>query len=249
MTIIVSTTAGNAPSTFLGLVQRLSIEAGCPGSTGSGPSTTIGQVGEFGRLVNWINDAWLDIQAMHTDWGWLRTNASLVTVAGQASYPMAQISNALGVPGLTDFGKWDTSTGRNYVTASGTASEVYMDEISYDEWRDMYAYGALRQTQTRSIQFAIAPADKSVVLGPYPAAGYTFTMDYFRAPSYMSLDTDVPLIPAQFRMAIVYRALQFYGTWEKDEGVIAQAKAECDRKLRQMNADYLPQMTTGLPIA
>jgi hypothetical protein len=232
---------------FLQLVQRTVVEGGASGS-GVSPSTTAAQSGEYGRFVNWVNSAWLDVQAMHQDWDWLRTSASFPTVTGQANYTMAQISNISGVLGLVDFGMWSQDTFRNYVTAQGVTSEVFMDPISYDDWRNSYFYGALRLTQSRPLQIAVAP-DKSICLGPVPLVGYTVAADYFKAPSVLVNDGDIPALPAQFHMAIVYRAMQFYGKYEKDDGVIAINTMEFNKIMRQLAADRLPQMTFGATLA
>lgn len=245
MTIIVTTTATNPGYTFLQLVQRLCIEAG---SSGTGPASTVAQTGEFARMVNWINAAWIDIQAMHQDWDWMRSSASFATSSGQAVYPLAAIAGTSGVPGLTDFGKWDAFTARNYIAAAGANSEVFMDAVAYDEWRDMYFYGALRNTTSRPVQFAVAP-DKSICLGPVPAAGYVVTLDYWRAPAPLVNDSDVPALPPQFQLAIVYRAMQFYGKYEKDDGVVQYNQVEFDKIMRQAAADRLPRVSLGAALA
>jgi hypothetical protein len=97
---------------FLALVQRLKTECGVSGST---PTSVVSQTGEYGRLVNWINTAWMDIQMMRQDWDWMRTTATFPTVTGQATYTTTQI-------GLTDFGKWARDTFRNYANPSVTFS-------------------------------------------------------------------------------------------------------------------------------
>lgn len=235
---------------FLQLVQRTMVEGGAPGSTGNGLTTCQNPTGEAARFVNWVNSAWLAIQAKHQDWDWLRTSASFPTVAGLANYPLSQITNTdTNTFGLTDFGKWDMDTARNYVTAVGTNSEIYMSEISYDQWRDQYSYGALRTIQTQPYQIAQKPKDHSLNLGPYPNANYTITIDYWRAPSYLVLDTDIPLIPAQYQEAIMHRALQFYGAYERDDGIIATAKEEYNRLIRECEADYLPKVTIAGALA
>lgn len=89
---------------FLALVTRLVQESG---ASGSGPITTINQVGEYGRMVNWIQDAWLDIQSEHQDWEFLRSTCAFPTVNAQAYYSTEQ-ANAI------NFGMWDLSTFRNY---------------------------------------------------------------------------------------------------------------------------------------
>jgi len=83
--------------------------------SGSTPTTVVGQTGEYGRLVSWVNTAWMDIQMMRQDWDWMRTTATFPTVTGQPIYSVSQI-------GLTDFGKWARDTFRNYANPTVTFS-------------------------------------------------------------------------------------------------------------------------------
>lgn len=90
---------------FLQLCNRLRLECGV---SGADLTSVASQTGEPGRLVAWVNSAWLDIQNTRTDWQWMRTTATFPTATGQPTYTPTQI-------GLTDFGSWARETFRNYV--------------------------------------------------------------------------------------------------------------------------------------
>ena len=173
----------------------------------------------------------------------MRSSASFTTVAAQSSYPLGTGTGTVGVSVAT-FGMWDRDTFRNYVTSVGTNSEVFMDFIHYDTWRDSYMYGAMRNTTTRPLQMSISPA-KAIVLGPPPTAGYTITGDYFTAPLEMTLDADTPSLPAQYHMAIVYRAMMSYGGYESAPEVYQRGETEFSKLMRRMTADRLPETTWG----
>ncbi len=217
---------------FLQLVQRLARECGVPGT---GPSTTVGQTGESGRLVNWTNTAWNDIQTAHQDWDWMRTTATWTTTQAQPTYTPTQAGIASGT-----FGMWAPYTFRCYETASGTNSEMFLSWMPYEVWRNTYLFGALRQSYSRPTQMTIAP-DKSVALGPIPVSGYTITGDYFTAPLDMSADADIPALPTQYHMAIVYRAMMFYGAFEAAQEVYANGEREFAKLMNRIDADRLPQ--------
>lgn len=217
---------------FLTLTQRLRQEAG---ASGTGPVTVISQAGELARMVSWINSAWMDIQSVHQDWEWLRSSASFPTVASQATYTPAQC-------GLSDFGMWARDTFRNYDTSVGTSSEVYMEYVEYEAWRDSYQYGALRSSTSRPMVMTITPA-KAIGLGPVPLVGYTVTGDYFKVPTEMTLDADIPALPTQFHMAIVWRALVIYGYYEENQSIVQRGQMEFDKIIRRMAIDRLPEAT------
>jgi len=216
---------------FLQLVQQAHLECGMSGST---PSQVQGQTGQIGRLINWVNAAWQDIQTAHQDWDWLRKSTSVTTVAGQGIYLPADF-------GLSDFGRWDQDTMRNYVTSSGTNSEVFMTPITYDEWRDTYLFNANRNVHTRPLHVAISPA-KGLCLGPLPDSGYTVTADYYAAPTDLVQNADTPALPTQFHWAIIYRAMMSYGMFEAAPEVYQRGELEFSKLMRRMTADRLPEM-------
>lgn len=226
--------------TFLELCQRMRQECGI---SGTGPSTVVGQTGNLKRIVDWVNTAWMDIQTAHPDWDWMRTSASFPTVASQATYELGTGTGTVGVSVAT-FGRWDRDTFRNYDTSIGTNSEVFMGFVHYDTWRNAYMYGAQRAVTTRPINMSISPT-KAITLGPPPAAGYTITGDYFYAPLNMTLDADVPALPAQFHMAIIYRAMMSYGAYEAAPEVYQRGELEFGKLMRRMTADRIPETIWG----
>ena len=226
---------------FLSLVQRACAEAG---ASGVGPATTMNQRGEYSRFVNWVNDAWLDIQSKHQDWGWLRVSPGVSFVPASL-----QFTTTPAAAGAVNFGMWDRDTFRNYNTSFGIKSEVTMAYLDYDLWRDTYLIGALRNSPTRPIEASISPVDKSICLGPAPDGTFTVTADYFQAPSYMVNDTDIPAMPAQFHMAIVWSALIMYGGYEGAPDAVQRGQTMLRSFMRKMEKDRLPELTTCAALA
>jgi hypothetical protein len=68
--------------TFIQLCQRLVIETGI---ADSGPSSVINATGDMKRVVNWINDAWLQIQSMHRDWSWRWVEGDILALSDTKS--------------------------------------------------------------------------------------------------------------------------------------------------------------------
>lgn len=228
---------------LLQLCNRLILEAGMSTSA-SAMTTTVNQTGELARVVNWIQAAWIDIQSMHQDWQWMRKSASFATVDGQSTYTPG---NGLDI-NITDFGMWTLDTARNYVTAVGNLSEIFMSYIGYEEWRDSYQYGALRYAKSRPTVFTITP-DKSIGLGTVPTGDYTVTLDYFARPSEMADDTSEPGLPSQFHLAIVWRALMMYGTFEAAIESYQRGQAEFNIMSSRLEIDRLPPIQMGGPLA
>lgn len=218
----------------LQLANRLMLECGV---SGDDMATTVDQSKELNRLVSWVNTSWVDIQSQHQDWDWMRQSCSFVTVDHQATYTPAQC-------GVTDFGMWDVRTFRNYETSVGAASEIFLDYMEYDAWRDSYQYGSLRTSYDRPLVLTVTPA-KAIGLGPVPLAGYTVVGDYFAVPTELVLDDDEPSLPEQFHMAIVYRAMMHYGMFEAAPEVMQRGQAEFRKIMSRLERDRLPTMTLG----
>lgn len=224
-------------STYLELAQLLRRKCRV---SGSGPTALDNQTEEYNRLLSWVNEAYTAILNLHTDWRFMRTSATCTTVEGRPTYsPTTDF-------GLTDFGYWamDFSNGdtfRNYSTSAGARSEIFMTPCEYDFWRDTYLYGANRYAYSRPIYVAIAP-DNSLACGPITASGYTLVGDYYRVPTEMTDAAEVPVIPSQFQMAIVYRAMMYYGISEAAPEVYDSGKEEFERIIRQMELTQLRRM-------
>lgn len=257
---------------FLALCRRAATECGVASSIAVNTAlpTTAGAVGSLARIVNWVNDAWTDIQCAHDDWDWMRSSSllgagvSFRTVAGQASYPLGVPSGdwggdfggdftqaGAGTVGIDPelFGKWDRETFRCFPTAVGFQGEQWLDEIPFDYWRDCYMFGAQRAVQTRPTVIAVGP-DQSLCLGSPPNDQYTITGDYFVAPSEMAADTDIPAgLPTRFHMLVVYLAMQKYAGYESAPEVMQRGATEGARISAQLQAARAPRLTFGSALA
>lgn len=221
-------------STYLELVNKLKDKTG---SKAADLTTAIGLTGEGRMLAGFVNDAWMDIQGQHQDWGWLRNPTSFATVNGQATYTPTQA-------GVTDFGMWDRYSFRNYLTATGTAAEVFMHFMPYEDWRNIYQFSANMTSYSQPYDFTITPA-KSLGLGPVPLVGYTVTGDYFKCPTEMTADADIPALPVHYHMAIVYRAMMFYAAEEAANEIYVHGNKEFNRIMSRIEKDYLPDFEVG----
>lgn len=213
---------------FLELANRLKVKARV---TGADMTAVTGLAAEFARLVLFINEAWTDIQLTRSDWKWMRNSMTFPTVAGQATYTLAQIESTGS--GFSNFGNWDLETFRVYTTSVGTNDETEISWMPYDIWRDTYQIGATRATETRPSQFTTTPLH-GIGLGCTPAAGYTISGDYYKVATEMAAIGDTPSLPSQFHMAIVYRAMMFYGVSESAPEVYDEGKVEFERMMARI---------------
>ena len=222
--------------TFLELCVSLQELAGV---TNSPMTTTVSQTGVNLRVANWVKNAWSDIQNLHADWYFLRQDLSFVTASSQ-SYDTTAM-------GATTLRKLDTESLRCYLTASGVANEQCLGYVDWDDFRNTYLFGT-RQSG-RPVCFSIAPATKTLYLNSNPGTGYTIVGYYGRTPVVFSANADVPAMPSEYHMLIVYRALMKYAGFE----AAAEAKVEAIENYRPMlcamEREQLPRVRLGGALA
>lgn len=218
---------------YLALCQRLRSEAGL---AGTGPSTTAGQLGELGRVVGWIDDAYQSIQDSKRDWSFLRFDFSLACVSGTSVYPSSTVS---------ELANWKTDSLRCYF--STVNDEQYIRFVPWDEFRDTRLLGSNRVMTGRPIEFSIKP-DNSLVLWPIPDNTYTIDGEYYRVAHIMALDTDVPLFDRN-HMVIVYDALMRAASYLADPAMYANAQKQHGILMNRLTKEKSPVILTGRTLA
>lgn len=221
--------------TNIELCQRLRQEAGI---AGSGPSTVVSQSGELERVVSWINSAYEDIQNIRATWRFLQESFTFSTIDGTQNYTPSDVS-------LSDLSAWKTDCFTLY------SSESDEQDLTYLLWKNFkrtYIFGANRSVSTRPTMFTVKP-DNSVSLWAIPDAVYTVTGEYYKKAQSMSANDDEPLIPSQFHMIIVWKALMLYGAYSGASDVYTHGEREYKNYLRKLEADQLPKITFGEPLA
>jgi hypothetical protein len=228
-------------TTFLKGVNRLRSEVG---NSGSDLTTVVGVVGDQLRLVRWYNAAYMDVLNTHTDWFFLRQSFTFATniITNQNSYTPAQCNT-------TNFGNWKKDSLRIYTTSLGYGNEMILPFATYDEFRNLYLYGAARTNYMRPSLFSIDP-QKNLVLGGAPdLVGYTVNGEYYQAPTELVNDADVPLLPTQYHDAIFYKAMTHYAGYENAAEVNARGSKEYANLMARISIDQLPTVGFGEPLA
>lgn len=224
---------------FLQIAQRLRQEAG---ASDGRPTAVASQTGELKRQVDWVIDAWTDLQNLHPNWDWMRASASVAGAIGDNTHTPTDFGIA------ATFGSWITDSFRLYTTAIGRADEQFLPFLDYPRWRDYYDFGNFATQQTRPQEFTINPADHAIKLGPTPDLAYTVTAEYYKTPTILAADSDTPALPSRFHMIIVWYALTFYGSFESAPESYSRAKRQYDRMLVRLEIDQLPALEMSAPL-
>lgn len=220
---------------FLQIVQRVHRKCRVSGTT---PASTAGtQSAEVARLIDWTNEAWMDIQNSERDWKWMRKSVSFQTEQGKAEYTIDQT-------GAQNLGNWFLDTFRVYRTADGLIGENRLFARDYEWWREVHQFGSARNSVTIPVHVAELP-NHGIGLGPAPLGGLTVTGDYYQRATELAGNDAVPGMPSQFHMAIVYRAMMFYGMSESAQEVFNEGESEFARILGALELRELPDICAG----
>lgn len=234
--------------TYLELVQRLAWECGTSGT----PTTVLSQTGEAMRLVNWVADAWKEIQGRYTSWRWMRKAFTLPTVASTDTYAYGACTDVSASALISRFKRWwpDDFDRRwwFYLQSAGVGAQQWLINIDYDDFRFLYKFGPQQLNTGQPVHFAINDENK-IVIGPNPNAIYVIGGEYQRSAQVLAADADLPEMPDDFHLLIVYRAMQKYATYESAADVFNAGVAWEKPLMRQLEHDQMPQFRLAGPLA
>ena len=219
---------------FLEIAKRVRQEVGY---SGTGPASVDAQVGAYAKVVDWVNTALESIHLSREQWrfDWHSWTAPLTV--GQEAYDMAQ-AWGLKVRALASDPVYV------YRTTEGAKSRFFLSELSWEDFRLMPSTGA---TGIPSY-FALSP-DRKLHLHPAPDAGLTVVVDYYRAPQVLTANTDVPRIPQQYHMAIVWQAAIYAAGHDENPGLMQMATKHFKDAMARMERTEMPEMGYWEPLA
>lgn len=230
-------TYASAGKTFLQLCQLTREKCGI---SGSGPSSVTGQTGEMSRIVNWVQEAWIDLQNRSRDWDWMRAEFCVTTEQYRQDYTPSMAS-------LTDFSRWHPDTLRAYKQSYGVSDQQWLVEWRYDIFRDTYIFAA--QTTGRPVVFAVRPRDKALLFGSIPDDAYEIRGEYQKAARPFLTGSEVPSLPEEFHMLIVYGAMKKYAFYENAPEVAVFADGAYKEMLSDLLMNQSPVFSVGCPLA
>ena len=205
---------------FLALCQRLVQETGI---ADDGPALVTGQIGDMGRVVNWINDAWLKIQSTRADWNWMWSTGTGTLTAG---------TNTITLPTTVETIQ-RVSIGQGYLQSS-----------SYSSFADAYRVIQDGDPNVWSVQ-----PDGVLVFNAKPTANKSVTYESYATPSAMVNGTDAPAMPERYHMLVVYEALRSYSQFDEDPELEKKAFLYYEEMLADLERDQLARIVAPEALA
>lgn len=186
------------------------------GVGGTGPANVETASGMELKIVNYVKNAWIDIQSHPKNWRWMWEDYEVDLQPGPGTQPLQTILNTRTYQ-LVDCDNVRVGTFYSYRTALGVTDRQRMTWVPWRRFRDRHR--AVDESANRPIQVSREPTG-SLVLYPKPDAVYSIEFECFHRPHDLVTNSDTPEMPVEYHQLIVYEALKRFGKGESAEEVI-----------------------------
>ena len=221
-------------------------------------STVVAQVGELNRVVNYVKQAWVEIQNRHQhtglNWRWLHSEFELTTVASTDAYAYgdAAVEDSIAAAAITRFRNWNVKDyddpPKIYLQSSGIGSQTYLTFLDWVSFKHLYKLGTQNTTEGYPAHITINPRNQ-IVLGPIPNGIYIVTGDYQKSAQILSGDADEPELPEDFEDVIMWRALAKHALRTNAPETLTMAEEWYATYMGQLEQDQLAEIPIGAPLA
>ena len=216
-------------ASFLTLVQELVSELGIGGANqgASVPTAVVGQTGQLWNAVNWVIKANNNINLLHTDWQYLATEYSEVLTIG---------STAVAAHSGTESAKmWDR---RSFWIDRDSTRAAPLTWLDWESFRTDVLPGAT-PTSFSKPSIITQKRNGSLILDVPSDLAYTLTGEFYRVPTLLAADADIPEMPVEYHRLIICEAAVKYGNKEAALEVINGMEAEYAYLIEKLEGDQL----------
>ena len=234
---------------FLELVQMTVQQSGT--IQGVRPQTVAGQVDRLKQFVDFVREAYIDIQNSHRAWRWLNSRFVGQTVASQRFYLGTDFFDERDNIPITRFSQWGfkgdmSDAGLSmYDPLKGPAEEGPLRFLDTDTFYETQGRGV--QTPGKP-QFYSIDNQNRMVVSPLPDGVYTLRGRYRKSAQMLTLDGDIPEMPVDFHTVIKDAALCYLEAF--DEGPrIPVYRLRMLPNWSMLESHQLPQVVWGSPLA
>jgi hypothetical protein len=211
--------------TFLELVKQAWTEAS---QSGSGPASVKGMSGQQAKFVNWVQDAWLQIQSESNEWSFLKANKICSLIPGQESYDAKSIELADLLKPLAAF-----------IRVDGGWAPLNL-EISFASSGEF-----LRVNKGPGRPCTVYFSNNAFTFDTIPDASYQLNIYYKRRPQELTENTDTPYCDKAYHRTIMWHAVKTYASDDDDKNLYQRANTAYEKALNNMLSDLTPPITFG----
>ncbi len=207
---------------FLQLVQKTWQESGLSGNVADVSSASGMQL----HFVNWVRDAWVEIQRESDEWVFMKQSSTFSTIAAQEEYPK-------GIIALQQLKKPLAA----YVLVNGMYQSLGL-VVSPQSATE------LNRLNKQNGQPSVCYYRNSVFsFDTIPDQAYTVKVYFVRTEQELLLNTDIPIMDDNYHRAIVWRALEQYARYDEDNALLQTSRERGDKAVMAMRSDLMPPIT------
>lgn len=190
------------------------------GVQGNGPTSVENPAGYEEALVQFVKDAWEDIQNLREDFRFMRN-----------------FWNDSTVPSQSDYGHDDVkSFKKNSVRIKVSEKWVYLREGDDDGLREQFANAEEGQPQYYS-----QITQGRIRLYPTPSEIYEIGATIFSVPEILETNSQVPTFPVAYHRLIVYQALEKLAVFLSSPELYSKYQESADTLRGQMYRTEVPE--------
>jgi hypothetical protein len=209
------------------------------------------QTGRKAKVVRWTNMAWRSIQNAHVAWRWMQSEFSLPMSATTQRYADTAATDAF-TSSTPRFAEWicrglGENRFRLYDSTIGLAD---IGPLQFVPWEEFYAKRVnTAAANGKPAMFSIDPANK-LCLSPVPdSSNYVVVGPYRKSVQTLSVDADVPEMPADFHDVISSVATGYLQVHDDAGQLLPLWKLRENELFCRLEARQLPPITTSGPLA
>jgi hypothetical protein len=227
-------------ATFLQLAQKLARESGTVQGDAT-PSSVVNQTGRLLKVVNWVIDAWKEIQNLHPSWRFrLKEFDGQTLTLNTMEYTAATLN-------ITDHHDWIQGAKADepywiYDPDIGESDQSALTWLDWGDFRRQYRKGT--HTAARPVHFSVSPTG-NLYIGPKPDKAYPIEGQYIRTPQALAANDEVPICKEAFHEIIVWYALVYLAEHDEAAFSVATAQRKYDNYLADLEGSELPRPTTA----
>ncbi len=218
---------------FLELAQMTARWSGTV--SGTHPLSVLGQTGRLGRMVDFTSRAWLDIQQQYNHWSFMRDDYTAETIVGLAEHTAASFN-------INNFDHFLVYDNTPLYLSENDGSQLF--ELVQEDHQTVRKMLLQNPNETgRPRRFAYRERDGALVFYPRPDAAYKVYGTYKIEPQTLSVDADIPRMPAKYHRLIPMRALITQHRLDEAQLPAAFSLDDYQDLLALLVRDQLPRVT------
>lgn len=215
-------------ATFIELVKNARLISGMQGS---GPSSVSAAQGIEEVLVRFVRDAYVDIQSLREDFGFLEGTETFSTAAGKDTYTVTDIFGT----STPNFKKYQDCS---FIITDASGHKKY---LRCQDRNVLEARYLNEDSQKLPTEYAIHPSNKSIILKPIPDGVYSISFRYYEEPEILLTDAQVPKMPLEFHNLILYKAVEKMAVYLSAPELYREYSIEAARMTGQLMRMELPK--------